>query len=272
MTHEPGSKMASEHACIILHIQVSADTVLLNTLAALAWPLGRGGAGKAEGSIHPQRDLTWVSIASLPAWPSRGRALGSQQQPVTCSSPGWRQAGQLGERLSGGVFFLFLLLQKAQPVEEDMGLLSTSCFPGTNWTKGEGEPDFGKSCAWSYSSEAETPLGQWRCSSDMVQWDPPPLLMDQQIKRLNIKSFYLFVCLSVVSDGTCFKADFWGVLLIASVEKWRAGEWKASTWTCSQVSAQGFHLSGGDLQTVFSWSEAGQLTARVMGGSFDGLR
>lgn len=65
MTHEPGSKMASKHACIILHIQVSAYAVLLNIPEVLALRLGPSGEGPKE--FTPRRSLTCVSIASLMA-------------------------------------------------------------------------------------------------------------------------------------------------------------------------------------------------------------
>jgi len=48
MTHEAGSKMASQRACIILHIQVSAYAALLNIPLALALVLGWSGEGAKE--------------------------------------------------------------------------------------------------------------------------------------------------------------------------------------------------------------------------------
>lgn len=66
--------MASEHACIILHIQVSAYAVLLNIPKALALLL-EWGEEEAKDFIT-RRALTCVGIASLMALP----------QPSVCAS------------------------------------------------------------------------------------------------------------------------------------------------------------------------------------------
>lgn len=72
MTHEPGSKMASKHACIILHIPVSAYAVLLNI--PRRWLCCWGGAGKGQRSSSPEGPK--FVLASLP---------GGLTQPSTCS-------------------------------------------------------------------------------------------------------------------------------------------------------------------------------------------
>lgn len=84
MTHKPGSKMAFKQACIILHIQVSAYTVLLNIPEVLALLLGRGGEGMEE--FIPRRALTCVSIA--PWWPyPTGVYQSNTSIPAACSAP-----------------------------------------------------------------------------------------------------------------------------------------------------------------------------------------
>lgn len=53
MTHEPGSKMASKRACIILHIQVSAYAVLRNIPRRAGFAAG-AEQGRGKGA-HPQQ-------------------------------------------------------------------------------------------------------------------------------------------------------------------------------------------------------------------------
>lgn len=74
--------MASEHACIILHIQVSAYAVLLNIPEALALPLGRSGEGAKE--LIPRSDLTCVGIPSPMALPQPSVCTG---QPPASLQP-----------------------------------------------------------------------------------------------------------------------------------------------------------------------------------------
>lgn len=85
MTHEPGSKMASKHACIILHIPVSAYAVLLNI--PRRWLCCWGGAGKGQRSSSPEGPK--FVLASLPWWPYPAFHLlwSSTSIWATCSSP-----------------------------------------------------------------------------------------------------------------------------------------------------------------------------------------
>lgn len=83
--------MASKHACIILHIQVSAYAVLLNIPEALALLLGRSGEGAKE--LIPRRALTCVSIASLMALPQPSVCTG---QPPASMQPALLHRFMLG--------------------------------------------------------------------------------------------------------------------------------------------------------------------------------
>lgn len=85
MTHEPGSKMASKHACIILHIRVSAYAVLLNI--PRRWLCCWGGAGKGQRSSSPEGPK--FVLASLPWWPYPAFHMlwSATSICATCSSP-----------------------------------------------------------------------------------------------------------------------------------------------------------------------------------------
>lgn len=150
MTHELGSKMASKHACIILHIRVSAYAVLLNI--PRLWLCCWGGAGKGQRSSSPEGPE--FVLSSLPWWPYPAfQVLWSTSSIcAACSSP-QVCAGLVGlEDVSGfsvlywffcfGFFFVlwgFLVLfsYERHSHSKKIGPLwvHSECIPRTSWTR-----------------------------------------------------------------------------------------------------------------------------------------
>lgn len=146
MTHEPGSKMASKRACIILHIQVSAYAVLRNIPRHAGFAAG-AEQGRGKGA-HPREGPNLC----------QHRFPDGLSQPSMCSGqpPASVQPAPLHRFLLGllawkmclflvfcfGVFFCLLGFFLVQ--QEDGGILSIFQELAAQG-RSEGEPGFGKS-------------------------------------------------------------------------------------------------------------------------------
>lgn len=197
MTHELGSKMASKHACIILHIRVSAYAVLLNI--PRLWLCCWGGAGKGQRSSSPEGPE--FVLSSLPWWPYPAfQVLWSTSSIcAACSSP-QVCAGLVGlENVSGfsvlywifyfGFFLSYGVFWSSSPMKgiaiaRRQGLYEyiLSVFQElAGQGRSEGEPSFGKSHTWTFRNESMSTFGWWHCFFWFLPiWQSvlPPLLME----------------------------------------------------------------------------------------------